>query len=47
MSLTRQNNNSKKNKILQKLFKENKTSPLLKTPEKGVLWYIKFGTIAF
>ena len=35
MSLTRQNNNSKKNKILQKLFKENKTSPLLKTPKKG------------
>ena len=47
MSLTRQNNNSKKNKILQKLFKENKTSPLLKTPEKGFhlvykIWHYRF-----
>ena len=28
------NKNTKKLKILEKLFRENKTSPLLKTPEK-------------
>ena len=34
LRITRQNNKTRKNKNLEKLFRKNNTSPLLKTPEK-------------
>ena len=36
---------SRKNKFLQKLFRENKTSPLFKTPEKD--FHVYTGTLVY